>query len=109
MPYLATGGLSMVRLSRPRNQGRYNCCYSEEEMTTGQDGFLADWYSRVVFGVIAVSLAMLALQGACTVPPVMRAKESECGARFNPCYVEVLGVAGTVDVAEPVNVVVLNK
>ncbi len=78
-------------------------------MTTRQDGFLADWYSRVVFGVIAVSLAMLALQGACSVQPVVRAQDSQCGARFNPCYVEVLDVDGTVDVAEPVNVVVLNK
>ena len=78
-------------------------------MTTRQDGFLADWYSRVVFGVIAVSLAMLAFQGACSVQPVVRAQDSECGARFNPCYVEVLDVAGTVDVAEPVNVIMLNK
>ncbi len=78
-------------------------------MTTRQDGFLADWYSRMVFGVIAVSLATLAIQGACTVQPVVRAQGSECGTRFNPCYVEVLDVAGTVDVAEPVNVVVLNR
>lgn len=78
-------------------------------MTTRQDEFLADWYSRMVFGVIAISLAMLAFQGACTVQPVVRAQDSECGARFNPCYVEVLDVAGTVDVAEPVNVVVLNR
>ncbi len=78
-------------------------------MTIRQDGVLADWYSRVVFGTIAVSLAMLAFQGACTVQPVVRAQGSECGARFNPCYVEVLDVAGTVDVAEPVNVVVLNR
>ncbi len=70
---------------------------------------LADWYSRVVFGVIAVSLAMLALQGACTVQPVVCAQGSECGARFNPCYVEVLGVDGQVDVNQPLNVVVLNK
>ena len=78
-------------------------------MTTRQDGFLADWYSRMVFGVIAISLATLAIQGACTVQPVVRAQGSECGERFNPCYVEVLDVAGTVDVAEPVNVVVLNR
>ena len=78
-------------------------------MTTRQGGFLTDWYSRVVFGIIAVSLAMLAFQGARTVQPVVRAQGSECGARFNPCYVEVLDVAGTVDVAEPVNVVVLNR
>lgn len=78
-------------------------------MTARQDGFLAEWYSRVVFGVIAVSLAMLALQGACTVQPVVRAQSSECGARFNPCYVEVLGVDGHVDVNQPLNVVVLNK
>lgn len=78
-------------------------------MTTRQDGFLADWYSRMVFGVIAISLAMLAFQGACTVQPVVRAQGSECGARINPCYVEVLDVTGTVDVAEPVNVVVLNR
>ena len=78
-------------------------------MTTRQDGFMADWYTRVVFGVIAVSLAMLALQGACSVQPVVRAQDSQCGARFNPCYVEVLDVAGTVGVTQPVNVVVLNK
>ena len=78
-------------------------------MTTRQAGFLTDWYSRVVFGVIAVSLAMLALQGACAVQPVVRAQGSECGARFNPCYVEVLGVDGHVDVNQPLNVVVLNK
>lgn len=78
-------------------------------MTNGQNGFLADWYSRVVFGVIAVSLAILAYQGATTVQPVVHAQDSECGTRFNPCYVEVLDVAGTVDVAEPVNVIMLNK
>ena len=78
-------------------------------MKTRQDGLLVDWYSRVVFGVIAVSLASLAFQGACTVQPVVRAQGSECGARFDPCYVEVLDVVGTVDVAEPVNVVVLNR
>ena len=78
-------------------------------MTTGQDGFLADWYSRVVFGVIAVSLAILAFQGAATVQPVVHAQESECGARYNPCYVEVLDVAGTLDVTQPVNVIMLNK
>ena len=78
-------------------------------MTGRQDGFLVDWYSRVVFGVIAVSLAMLAFQGACAVQPAMRAQGSECGARFNPCYVEVLDVAGHVDVNQPLNVVVLNK
>ena len=32
-------------------------------MTTGQDGFLADSHSRAVFGVIAVSLVILAFQG----------------------------------------------
>ena len=78
-------------------------------MTNRHDGFLADWYGRVVFGVIAVSLATLALQGARTVQPVVRAQDSACGARFDPCYVEVLDVAGTVDVAEPVNVILLNR
>ena len=78
-------------------------------MKTGQNGFLADWYSRVVFGVIAVSLAILAFQGAGTVQPVVHAQDSPCGARFNPCYVTVLDVDGTVDVAEPVNVIMLNK
>jgi hypothetical protein len=78
-------------------------------MTISKDGFLSDWYSRVVFGVIAVSLAMLALQGAGAVQPVVRAQGSECGARFNPCYVEVLDVSGHVDVNQPLNVVVLNK
>ena len=78
-------------------------------MTTRQAGFLTDWYSRVVFGVIAVSLAMLAFQGACAVQPVARAQGSDCGSRFNPCYVEVLDVSGHVDVNQPLNVVVLNK
>ena len=79
-------------------------------MTTRQDGFLTDWYSRVVFGVIAVSLAILAFQGVATMQPVVHAQESECGTRrFNPCYVEVLDVAGTVDVTQPVNVIMLNK
>ena len=78
-------------------------------MTTRQDGLLADWYSRVVFGVIAASLATLAVQGACTVQPAARAQGSACGDRFDPCYVEVLDVAGTVDVAEPVNVIVLGR
>ena len=78
-------------------------------MTTGQNGLLTDWYSRVVFGVIAVSLAILAFQGASTVQPVVHAQDSECGARFNPCYVEVLDVAGSVDVTQPVNVIMLNK
>lgn len=35
---------------------------------------LVDWYSRVVFGVIALSLAMLAGQEACSVEPVARAQ-----------------------------------
>ncbi len=78
-------------------------------MTTGQNGFLTDWYSRVVFSVIAVSLAILAFQGANTVQPVVHAQDSACGARFNPCYVEVLDVAGTVGVTQPVNVIMLNK
>ncbi len=59
-------------------------------MTARREGLLTDWYSRVVFGVIAVSLAMLAVQGAWTVEPVLHAQGSECGnSRFNPCYVEV--------------------
>ena len=78
-------------------------------MTTRQEGLLADWYSRVVFGVIATSLATLAVQGACTVQPVAQAQGSACGDRFDPCYVEVLDVAGTVAVAEPVNVIVLGR
>lgn len=78
-------------------------------MKTGHDRFLTDWYSRVVFGVIAISLAALAFQGAGKVQPVVHAQDSECGARFNPCYVEVLDVVGTVDVSQPLNVIMLNK
>lgn len=76
-------------------------------MAARYEGLLTDWYSRVVFGVIAVSLAMLAVQGACTVEPVVHAQGSGCGdERYNPCYVEVLGVEETVDVNEPVSVFV---
>lgn len=41
--------------------------------------------------------------------PVVHVQESACGARFNPCYVEVLDVAETVDVTQSLNVIMLNK
>ena len=50
---------------------------------------LADWYSRVVFGVIAVALATLAGQGACSVEPIAHAQTVQCGSRNQPCYVEI--------------------
>lgn len=50
---------------------------------------LVDWYSRVVFGVIAFSLAMLAGQGACSVEPVARAQSEPCGSPERPCYVRI--------------------
>lgn len=50
---------------------------------------LADWYSRVVFGVIAVALATLAGQGACSVEPIAHAQTEQCGSRNQPCYVKV--------------------
>ena len=53
---------------------------------------LADWYSRVVFAVIAVTLATLAGQGACTVEPVARAQSVQCGSTSNPCYVRLLAL-----------------
>ena len=51
---------------------------------------LADWYSRAVFGVIAVALAMLAIQGARVVEPVAHAQQDmQCGGSENqPCYVK---------------------
>ena len=49
---------------------------------------LADWYSRVVFGVIAVALVTLAGQGACSVEPVALAQGVQCGSMDNPCYVQ---------------------
>ena len=53
---------------------------------------LDDWYSRVVFGVIAVALAMLAVQGAWPVEPVVAAPAQfglppPCGSQLRPCYV----------------------
>ena len=42
-------------------------------MISKHKAILVDWYSRVVFGVIALSLAMLAGQGACSMEPVARA------------------------------------
>ncbi len=50
---------------------------------------LADWYSRVVFGVIAVALAMLAGQGACSMEPVARAQSVPCGSPNQPCFVRI--------------------
>ena len=55
---------------------------------------LADWYSRVVFGVIAAALAMLAGQGACSVEPVARAQSAPaqsapCGSYDQPCFVRI--------------------
>ena len=54
---------------------------------------LDDWYSRVVFGVIAVALAVLAGQGACSVQPVVAAQARfpappPCGSQARPCYVK---------------------
>ena len=47
----------------------------------------ADWYNRIVFGVIALALAVLAGQSACTVEPVASA-QFQCGeAPTTPCYV----------------------
>ena len=56
---------------------------------------LDDWYSRVVFVVIAVALAMLAVQGAWPVEPVVAAPAQfrslpPCGSRDLPCYVKFL-------------------
>ena len=57
-------------------------------MTSRQGLKLAGWYNRVVFGVIAIALATLAVQGACAVEPVLHAKQVPCGSSAeNPCYV----------------------
>lgn len=57
-------------------------------MTSRHGLKLADWYNRVVFGVIAAALATLAIQGACAVEPVVHAKQVPCGSSAeNPCYV----------------------
>ena len=57
-------------------------------MTSRHGLKLAGWYNRVVFGVIAVALATLAVQGACAVEPVVHARQVPCGSSAeNPCYV----------------------
>ena len=66
---------------------------------------LADWYSRVVFGVIAVALAMLAFQGAFTVEPVAHAQSERCGSQYNPCYVEIENLESTLLRVEMVGLV----
>ena len=48
----------------------------------------ADWYSRVVFGVIAAALVTLVVQGGFAVEPVEAAQVMQCGSRANPCYVQ---------------------
>lgn len=48
----------------------------------------ADWYNRVVLGVIAAALVSLAVQGAGAVEPVVHARQVPCGSSAeNPCYV----------------------
>ena len=62
---------------------------------------LVDWYSRVVFGVIALSLAMLAGQGACSVEPVARAQSELCGSPDRPCFVRVPALEEMIQVDHP--------
>ena len=58
-------------------------------MVSRHEVMLVDWYSRVVFGVIALSLAMLAGQGACSMEPVARAQSELCGSPDRPCFVRI--------------------
>ena len=62
---------------------------------------LADWYSRVVFGVIAVALAMLAGQGTCSMEPVARAQSVPCGSPDQPCFVRIPALEDMIQVADP--------
>jgi hypothetical protein len=67
-------------------------------MTSKHKAILVDWYSRVVFGVIALSLAMLAGQGACSLEPVARAQSGPCGSPDQPCFVRVLALEDMIQV-----------
>ena len=66
---------------------------------------LADWYSRVVFGVIAVALAMLAFQGVFTVESVAHAQSERCGSEYDPCFVEIKNLEETLLKVEMVGLV----
>ena len=70
-------------------------------MESRQKLLLADWYSRVVFGVIAVALAMLAGQGACSMEPVARAQSVPCGSPDQPCFVRIPALEDMIQVDHP--------
>ena len=70
-------------------------------MESRQRVMLADWYSRVVFGVIAVSLAVLAGQGACSMEPVARAQSGPCGSPDQPCFVRIPVLEDMIQVYHP--------
>ena len=67
-------------------------------MISKRKAILVDWYSRVVFGVIALSLAMLAGQGACSMEPVARAQSGPCGSPDQPCFVRILALEDMIQV-----------
>ena len=70
-------------------------------MESRQKMMLADWYSRVVFGVIAISLAMLAGEGACSMEPVARAQSVPCGSPAQPCFVRIPALEDMIQVDHP--------
>ena len=70
-------------------------------MESRQIVMLADWYSRVVFGVIAVALAMLVGQVACSMEPVARAQSVPCGSPDQPCFVRIPALEDLIQADHP--------